>query len=95
MSVANWLESGVLSSLDQAGWCRLKSPVMMEGWLGSMLALVQSLLRMQRFPFGESLYTLIIVTVGWSVWVISRNWMSWSSMRLDLRVMEKSGRGLK
>ena len=95
MSMDNWLGSSVLSSLDQAGWCRLKLPVRMVGWFGSMLALVRSLLRMQRLPFGESLYMLITVTVGWSIWVISRNWMLRSSMRLDLRVMEKSGHGLK
>ena len=37
---------------------------------------------------------LIRVIVGWFCWQMLRTWISLSSIRSDLSVMEKSGRGL-
>lgn len=57
--------------------------------------MLRSLYSIHWSPLGESLYTLMIIVVGWSVWEISSICMSRSSIRSDLSVMEKSARGLK
>ena len=94
ISPVSWSCCASQSSLDHSGWWRLKSPVSIVGRWEMIPSVLCSLFRIHSSPLGVSLYTLVILTIGWLPCITSSIWISLCSRISDLNVSVKSFLGL-